>query len=101
MSRKKISVVGADYRAHYPRLYALTDKSGGRGDVVSKSNYRVTVRGKKGNVQRHFRDAIVLKRLARKLVPPFLFSSFSRISGSLILYFYRNSSAVKRALARL
>jgi len=42
MSRKKISVVGADYRAHYPRLYALTKES-----IVSKSNYRVTARGKK------------------------------------------------------
>lgn len=43
MSRENISVVGADYRMHYPRLYALTDE----GVVVSKSNYRVTGRSEK------------------------------------------------------
>lgn len=103
MSRKKISVVGADYRAHYPRLYALTlTRGAGGGGVVSKSNYRVTTRRKKKGVQRHFRDAIMLKRLVQKLVLslPFPLSfSPSGASGSLILYFYRNSAAVKRALA--
>lgn len=66
MSRKKISVVGADYRAHYPRLYALTDEGGPRFEIQLSRHS-----AEKKGVQRHFRDAIVLKRLARKLVLSF------------------------------
>lgn len=69
MSRKKISVVGADYRAHYPRLYALTDEGGPRFEIQLSRHS-----AEKKGVQRHFRDAIVLKRLVRKLVLSFFLS---------------------------
>lgn len=95
MSRKKISVVGADYRAHYPRLYALTDEGGPRFEIQLSRHS-----AEKKGVQRHFRDAIVLKRLVRNARPLFLSLPSSRTSGSLILYFYRNSTAVKRVPSR-
>lgn len=102
MSRKKISVVGTDYRAHYPRLYALTDEGRGRGRA-RHSEIQLSRHGtgeKKGRPTTFSRrDSVkTFSPKARSPFPSLLFHS----ARPVLLYrtFIENSTAVKRALAR-
>lgn len=99
MSRKKISVVGADYRAHYPRLYALTDEGGPRFEIQLSRHSAEKKRRSTTTFSR--RDS--LKTFSPKARPSFLSFSpffFSHVRFSYIVLLSKLDGSKTCALAR-
>lgn len=95
MSREKISVVGADYRTRYPRLYALADE-GRRRFEIQLSRRGVEKEAPDDIFPR--RDNLKALKRSRKVLSLIPSSSLSCLLF-FISYFYLKLMAIKGALA--